>query len=115
MEGLIFKLARERTRIPGYRRFCLVKRKIFIFRLNVVFWDTCILWMTSMGYMYPMDDIHRIQVSHGTPCHTKRNVRETMSRLFAIVGCAPLGSYYSPLVLKPHSRRVGTMGCFGKI
>ena len=28
---------------------------------------------------------------------------ETMLRLFAIVGCAPLGSYNQPLVLKPIS------------
>ena len=73
-------------------------------------------WMTSMGYMYPMDDIHGTQVCHG--CHPQDTFitwssmsyetifLETMSRLFAVVGCAPLGSYYSPLGSKPALDRV---------
>ena len=46
-----------------------------------------------MGYMYP----------NGFPCHMKTNLCETMPRLFAIVGCAPLGLNNQPLVLKAHS------------
>ena len=82
-------------------------------------WDD-IPWI-SMGYMYPMDihgihvsqgDLHGIHISHGSMgcmhpletsmgyiCSTEFHVIrklffcETMPRLFAIVGRAPLGSY----------------------
>ena len=45
--------------------------------------------------------IHGIHVFHGNTF-----LREAMPRLFAEVGCAPLGSYNQPLVLKPLPGRV---------
>ena len=59
--------AKARPDIPDMAVLLSKTQDFYFFRLNVVLWDTCILWMTSMGYMNAMDDIHGIPVSHG--CH----------------------------------------------